>query len=162
MPTIQVGGHRGGNRAVTPVYSEIDEDDLERVSKYKWGQNNNSNPNTLYATSNTNGKKIHLHRFIMGLGDYKDDKRIVNHIDCNGLNNKKSNLEICDILYNSQSFRRNNEFSNVGSVYYDTSMKRLKRYKASIVINKVKQSKRFLTEAEGYEWINRIVENYKK
>jgi hypothetical protein len=161
MPVIQIGGHRGGNRAVVPVYSEIDEDDVERVSKYKWGQNNHSNPNTLYAQSIIEGRKVHLHRFIMGLGDYKDDKRVVNHIDCNGLNNKKSNLEICDTLYNSQSFRKNNEFSNVGCVYYDTTMKRLKRYRASIIINKVKQSKRFLTEAEAYEWINKIVEKDK-
>ena len=157
MPTIQVGGHRGGSRIVEPVYSEIDDDDVERVSKYKWGQNNGSNPHTTYAKTITKGGVVHLHRFIMGLGYYKDDKRIINHIDGNGLNNKKSNLEICDTLYNSQSFRRNKEYANTGVVYYDTSMKRVKRWRACITINKVRHHQRFLTEAEGYEWINKLL-----
>ena len=160
MPTIQIGGHRGGERKVEPLFAEIDEEDVELVSKYSWGINSQSNPHTKYAHSNTGGKKTHLHRLIMGLGDYKDDKRIINHIDGNGLNNVKSNLEICDCLYNSQSFRKHN--SNIGCVYVDTSMKRVKRWKAYIVINKIKHQKRFLTEEEGKIWIENIVENLKK
>jgi len=158
MPTIQIGGHRGGERKVEPLFAEIDEEDVELVSKYSWGINNSSNPHTKYAHSNTGGKKTHLHRLIMGLGDHKDDKRIINHIDGNGLNNVKSNLEICDSLYNSQSFRRHN--TNVGCVYFDTSMKRLKRWRAYIIINKIKHQKRFLTEEEGKKWIENIVKNY--
>ena len=160
MPIIQIGGHRTGKRKVEPMFSEIDEEDVELVSKYSWGINSQSNPHTKYAHSNTGGKKTHLHRLIMGLGDYKDDKRIINHIDGNGLNNVKSNLEICDCLYNSQSFRKHN--SNIGCVYVDTSMKRVKRWKAYIVINKIKHQKRFLTEEEGKIWIENIVENLKK
>lgn len=158
MPFIQVGGHRGGTRTMQPVYSEIDEEDFERVSKYKWNKNKNSSQHTEYAKSNTGGHKIHLHRFIMGIGDYKDDKRIINHIDGNGLNNKKSNLEICDTLYNSQSFRQHNK--NTGCVYFDTTMKRVKRWRSSIIINKVKINKRFETEEEAKNWIQEQVNNY--
>ena len=156
MPVIQVGGYRGGQRRVEPVFAEVDDDDLERVSQYKWSQNKESNKHTTYAKTYVNGRWLHLHRFIMGLGDYKDDKRIIDHKDGNGLNNKKENLVICDTLYNSQSFRRHHGNNNVGIVYYDTSGKRVKRWKACIVINKVKHQQRFLTEQEGKDWITHL------
>lgn len=160
MPFIQVGGHRGGERFIEPIFAEIDEDDLEKVSEYQWSQNSSSNPNTIYAISTTGGKRTHLHRLIMGLGDFKKDKRVINHKDGNGLNNKKENLEICDTLYNSQSFRR--PYGNKGCIHFDTSMKRKKRWEANIVINKVRYRKRFLTENEAKqyieEWVERLAE----
>jgi hypothetical protein len=159
MPIITIGGHRKGSRAVEPLYCEIDDDDFELVNKYKWGINKSSNPHTKYAFTNTGGKKIHLHRLIMGLGDYKIDKRIINHIDGNGLNNKKQNLEICDTLYNSQSFRKHN--SNVGLIYIDNSMKRIKRWRTTITINKKRISKRFETEDEAKLWLDDIIKQQK-
>ena len=157
MPQIQVGGHRGGQRQTTAVYAEVDEDDFEKLSKFQWSKNNASNCHTTYAKTETGKTKQHLHRMIMGLGDYKDDKRIINHIDGDGLNNRKCNLEICDTLYNSQSFRKHN--SNVGAVYYDTSMTRLKRWRGTIVINKVRHHKRFLTEQEAHDFVATCVSN---
>jgi len=154
MTTIQVGGHRGGRRQVKPLFAEVDEEDVERVSQYKWGQNKDSSRHTTYAQTIVNGRKVHLHRFIMGLGDYKDDKRIIDHKDGNGLNNKKENLTICDTLYNSQSFRRHHGNGNVGCVYYDTSMKRVKRWKAHVTLNGVRHQCRFVTEQEAKDWIS--------
>jgi hypothetical protein len=163
MKLIQVGGHQPRTKG-TEKFAEIDDEDFERVSKYKWGLNNASSPNTTYAKtcSGSTREKMrhtHLHRFIMGLGDYKDDKRIINHIDGNGLNNQKSNLEICDTLYNSQSFRRPKSSQNVGSVAIDPSGKRIKKWKAVIVINKVKYQQRFKTEQEGKDYITNLVTN---
>ena len=158
MPQIQIGGHRSGMRTVQPVYAEVDDEDYERLSKYKWSINKSSSPHVKYAQTNTGGKKIHMHRLIMGLEDYADDKRIINHIDGNGLNNKKSNMEICDMLYNSQSFRRHHGEHNVGCVYYDTSMKRVKRWRTCITINKVKTQKRFETEDEANAYLQSIID----
>ena len=161
MPQIQVGGHQPRTKG-TEKFAEVDEEDFERVNKYKWGLNNTSSSHTTYAKTMAGSTKekmrhTHLHRFIMGLGDYKDDKRIINHIDGNGLNNCKNNLEICDTLYNSQSFRKHN--GNIGHVHFDTNMKRIKRWRASIVINKVRQHKRFLTEQEAHDFIATCVSN---
>jgi hypothetical protein len=156
MPLIQVGGWRGGQRKIEPVFAEIDDDDLERVSHRQWSPNTSSSKHTTYAQTILNGKKIHLHRFIMGLGDFKDDKRIVDHKDGNGLNNKKDNLVICDNLYNSQSFRRHHGENNVGLVYFDTSMKRVKRWRATITLMGVRHHKRFLTEQEAKGWITEV------
>ena len=154
MPQIQIGGYRQGT---TAVFAEVDEEDFEKVSKFKWSKNNKSNINTTYAQTGCGKTKKHLHRLMMGLGDYKDDKRIINHIDGNGLNNCKNNLEICNTLYNSQSFRKH--YSNVGSVSIDLSGKRIKKWKAVIVINKIKYQKRFETEQEGKDFIATCVSN---
>jgi hypothetical protein len=159
MPQIQVGGHR---QRTTAVFAEIDEEDFDRVSKYKWSLNNESSSHTTYAKTSSGstrekGRHTHMHRFIMGLGDYKDDKRIINHIDGNGLNNCKNNLEICDTLYNSQSFRKHH--GNMGYVSIDPSGKRIKKWRAIIVINKVKYQQRFETEQEGKDFIATCVSN---
>jgi hypothetical protein len=160
MPFIQVGGYRGGLRKVTPVYAEIDEEDVERVSQYNWGQNKQSSKHTTYAFVRIRGEKILLHRFIMGLDNYKNDKRIIDHKDGNGLNNKKDNLTICDIMYNSQSFRRHNGNTNVGYVYYDTSMKRIKRWKATVTVMGKRHQQRFLTEEEAHVFIQKTISNH--
>jgi Fe-S-cluster formation regulator IscX/YfhJ len=135
----------------------IDDEDYEKIKNYNWRLNTRSNKNTYYAQYTVYKdckyiKRISLHRLIMGLGDYKDDKRIINHIDGNGLNNQKNNLEICDIMYNSQSFRRPNQSCNIGNINYDTSMKRLKRWRFIMKVNGKRHQKRFLTKEEAEEY----------
>ena len=156
----------------------VDEEDYERVNQYNWTLNYTSNPNTFYAKSiiykvvdvlppsearpNTTkkvftyDKTLHLHRLIMGLGDYREDKRIVNHINGNGLDNRKCNLEVCDIMYNSQSINCPNR--NVGHIDYDTSMKRQKRWRFQITQNGKRHSKRFKTEQEAINYRETFVE----
>ncbi len=155
----------------------IDEEDYDNIKDLNLSLNYTSNKNTYYAKSRVYEvdkviifdkpskyghtqkktwkyiKSIHIHRLIMGLGDYKDDKRIVHHKDGNGLNNQKANLEICDKMYNSQSCRMK---KTQGLIYFDNTMKRIKRWRASIVIMGVKYEKRFETEQQAKDWINEI------
>ena len=158
---IQVGGHvlGSGARFTAPIQAEIDDEDYDKVKDYKWSKNNNSNPHTTYVKTHTGGKKIILHRLIMGLGDYKEDKRIINHKDGNGLNNKKENLEICDSLYNSQSFNKHN--CPNGYVYIDNSNNRKKYWRACITIFKKTQRKTFYTKEEAENWIEEMVKSAK-
>jgi len=162
MRLIQVGGHQPRTKG-KEKFAEIDDEDYERVSKYKWGLNDSSSSKTSYAKTMAGStrekiKRTHLHRFIMGLDDYNIDKRIINHIDGNGLNNQKSNLEICDTLYNSQSFRKPLSSQNVGYVGINSSEKRIKKWRAVIVINKVKYQQRFKTEQEGRDYIKEVLD----
>jgi len=141
----------------------IDEEDYDKIKHLNLTLNYTSNKHTFYAKhivyeKQKYVKKIHIHRLIMGLGDFKDDKRIINHIDGNGLNNQKSNLEICDQMYNSQSFRQPHR-KNIGCINLDDSMKRLKKWRFAIIINGKRHSKRFITEDEAIKYKEEFLSN---
>ena len=136
----------------------IDEEDFDKIKDLNITLNHTSNPKTYYAKATIYKdckyvKTINIHRLIMGLDDYKKDKRIVNHIDGNGLNNRKENLEICDSLYNAQTINKPN--STFAKVYFEANTektKRKKQWRFLIHINKKRHSKRFLTEEEANEY----------
>jgi hypothetical protein len=107
---IQVGGHRGNSEI---QYAEIDSEDDEKVSQYKWCLKKGKNTN--YAISGK--ERVFIHRLIMGL--QVEDERVVDHIDGNGLNNRKSNLKVTSHLENCQSWRLVNSTQNHGAVYID-------------------------------------------
>jgi len=91
---------------------------------------------------------MRLHRLIMNLKN-GDKKTIINHIDGNGLNNQKSNLEICDNMYNSQSI---NKKTNFGHIEILNSTK--KKYRAIVKINKKKYTKSFYTREEAQKHLD--------
>jgi len=158
----------------------IDEEDYEKIKDLNIILNITSNKNTYYAKHivykkgelkeswKPNESKhyyhyvktINIHRLIMGLGDYKNDKRIINHKNGNGLDNRKENLEICDICYNSQVKRRVNDKRKFKNIHYDKSCKRLKRWRVNIKINKVRYQKRFLTYEEAKEYLENLKSKY--
>lgn len=128
----------------------IDDEDYEKVCKYKWHINHK--PNTKYCHTNIykDGKRkslLLLHRLLLGLD--KGDKRIINHKDGNGLNNTKSNLEICDQMYNTQSINKKTRFGNIRYIE-----KQEKKYQARVVINKKNYCKSFLTYGEADAWLD--------
>ena len=132
----------------------IDDEDFHKVSKHTWHINHNK-CNKKYCQTNIyiNGKekKLLLHRFLMGLE--KGDKRIINHIDGNSLNNQKSNLEICDQKYNNQSI---NTKKNFGCICI---MKNgVKKYRARVSINKKKYEKYFYTYDEAQAYLDGLEE----
>jgi hypothetical protein len=78
----------------------VDVEDYPRVSQYKWSASKSKN--TFYAIRNIpdNGwTSLSMHRFILGLG--YGDKRITDHINRNGLDNRRSNLRIADSFLNA-------------------------------------------------------------
>lgn len=125
----------------------IDQDDYDLIKNYRWHLNTSSNPHTYYAKSavfekSKYVKSINIHRLIMGLDDYKKDPRIVNHINGNGLDNRKCNLEVCNNLYNSQSINRRN--SKFGCIFKDN-----KRWRLQVYLNGKPYRKRFKTIEEA-------------
>lgn len=153
---IQVGGHHRDAKA--PVWAEIDTDDEDTVAGYTFSPDKRGN--TTYATTKTSGFIYSLHRIIMGL--LPGDEQQVHHKDGNGLNNRKSNLEICSNEYNAQSFRKMNKFVNTGCVYHYPYTRGINKYIARINFNKKLQQKWFGTEAEGREWLEERINEYLK
>ena len=81
----------------------IDDEDWERVSRYKWRVQEDIKRGQLYVVrSYHENKKTHLlglHRFIMGC--IEGDGRHVDHINHNTLDNRKCNLRVCSNKQNS-------------------------------------------------------------
>ena len=75
--------------------------DFEKVNRFKWCASNESKGRRKwYAVRgiwlNQKSARIRMHRFILGLGSGLEDARIVNHINDDGLDNRRENLEILD------------------------------------------------------------------
>lgn len=69
--------------------AKIDIEDVERAKKYKWHAKRGCN--TQYVTAHINEKeKILLHRYVLNYAGDLD----IDHINHNGLDNRKSNLRI--------------------------------------------------------------------
>jgi hypothetical protein len=144
---------------------EIDDEDYNKIKNLNLTLNDSSNKYTFYGKCVIwkNGKyikTINIHRLIMGLDDFKIDKRIIHHKDGNGLNNKKSNLIICSLMYNNQSI--NKPHQNNGIIYFEKNTektKRRKQWRFIMVVNKKKHSKRFLTQQEAEEYKKEFVKS---
>jgi len=76
----------------------IDADDLDKVSDFKgtWHLNNRG-----YISRTIGNKRESLHRLIKGF----PEEKVIDHIDGNPLNNRKSNLRIIDNKGNQQNIR---------------------------------------------------------
>lgn len=104
----------------------IDTNDLERVSKYYWYQDSRG----YWMHHISRNKNIYLHKFIMGV-EY-DNKILVDHINHNTCDNRKSELRTCSIIENlrNRNLKKKNHTGHVG-VYKTSSNK----YKALIFIH---------------------------
>lgn len=97
------------------LFALIDDEDYDLVSKYKWYARKDYN--TYYAVgydkdayNNGVGRNIRMHRLIMGL-DY-GNKMQVDHINHNGLDNRRENLRIVTHRQNCFNKRKQEECSS--------------------------------------------------
>jgi hypothetical protein len=77
----------------------VDDEDYEKLYKFRWSLWARPKNNQYYAETTINKKKVFMHRFLMGF----PDKKNVDHIDGNGLNNQKTNLRICTQFGNTKN-----------------------------------------------------------
>jgi hypothetical protein len=109
-------------------FATIDDEDFARVGGFKWYALNRSGK--FHVMVSVSRKNYYIHRMIMDA----PPGMVVDHINGDGLDNRKSNLRIChhnENIRNRTSLNANNA-SGAHGVYWDKSRK---RWCAEIKIN---------------------------
>lgn len=99
----------------------IDKEDYELVSPYRWNFNNGAVTTNIVSG---NGKRttLKMHRLILGL---PPNRPIVDHINGNQLDNRKSNLRVCDHSSNLMNRGKNrNNKSGYKGVFWSKAAKK--------------------------------------
>ncbi|MBI5872710.1 MAG: hypothetical protein HZB36_01005 [Candidatus Omnitrophica bacterium] len=121
-------------------YALFDDDDYQKVSAYRWHvRHKNKCPDLFYAAriKQINGKRktIWMHRFIMNLES--NDRRLVDHRNTDGLDNRKCNLRIATIQENVRHSRKHRDalHSQYKGLYWEAERQ---MWRAYIYVNKKK------------------------
>jgi hypothetical protein len=111
----------------------VDIDDFEKIQKYTWYESSNGYIETGIAESGKR-KRIFLHRLIMNVADKYWVETIIDHINGNKRDNRKSNLRICTNGQNQ--INRNLRIDNTAGYTGVTYEKRWNgAWKATINVN---------------------------
>lgn len=116
------------------MYAMVDDGDYEKVSRYRWHYNNG------YAISDFG---VRMHRFIMN----PPQNLVIDHINHDRLDNRRSNLKICTQFENSQN--RTHAKATYGNVYSNKDV--TKWYACNMIDGKRIRSKNYDTYEEAEE-----------
>lgn len=101
------------------LFALVDACDYEMLSKYQWYARHT--PTTCYAVTQLKGRETSMHRLIMDA----PKGLIVDHIDHNGMNNRRKNLRLCTAAQNIYNCRpRKGNTSEYKSVSWNTAKKK--------------------------------------
>lgn len=79
--------------------AEVDDADLPLVAGLRWWLKPSShNGQRLYAYTQVSRKNLFMHRLILGVDD---PTVIVDHVDMDGLNNRRTNLRLASVTQNN-------------------------------------------------------------
>jgi hypothetical protein len=93
------------------LFATVDASDYEMLSKYKWSVFHYAG--RVYAVCHTKGKTVYMHRMLMR----PRKGYVVDHIDGNGLNNRRCNLRVCTPRQNRANARPRAGTSRFVGVY---------------------------------------------
>lgn len=141
----------------TVLKTIIDIDDIGRCKLYNWYPHHDptKHDNLIYIRAGRgdgSGRIIRLHRYIM----CAEDGEVIDHVNRNTLDNRKSNLRRCTILINNRnlSIRRDNLIGVTG-VRYRTDRN---RYVAYRYISGRYYTKTFMKLDEAIEYRKNVLE----
>ena len=107
-------------------YALVDPEDYDKINKYKWnayrGYSSYYSKRKIYNRKNGSQRTVYMHRYIMNA----PKGLMVDHINHNGLDNRKENLRLATRAENTRySKKSKNKFSsNYKGVHYITKAKR--------------------------------------
>jgi len=98
----------------SPLLVQVDDADYPALSLHSWLLTRKRDKH--YAITRIHGRYVYLHRMVMGAPIL----RLVDHIDGDGLNNRRSNLRICTRSQNMGNSRQHCDASGkFKGVYYE-------------------------------------------
>lgn len=110
----------------------VDDEDFERLCKYRWYSYPRSDRATFYATraNKRSGKTVYMHREILRVRG----RKTVDHIDGNGLDNRRANLRACSHQQNcmNQKMQSRSKSSRFKGVY---RMRTRRKWRAQVRID---------------------------
>lgn len=118
----------GKSRMYGNKYIKVSEEDFDMLNQYSWTIEKSGR--RFYATTRINGVKIRMHRLLL-----KPKKtQQVDHINHNGLDNRRENIRLSTHIQNTRNRERTNKRKQrYKGVHYH---KKMKKYQASISYNK--------------------------
>lgn len=94
--------------------TKIDKEDKEKFKNYKLYARHQTDKIYAHFSVLGTGRKIAVHRFLVGLADVKYSiDQVVDHINGDSLDNRKQNLRICTQHQNSQNLRKKDKVVGV-------------------------------------------------
>lgn len=88
------------------LFAMVSNGDLQKIQGRNWRHSSMTNSGKFYARRFEKGGYVLLHRLLMGLPN--GDKRTVDHINGDSLDNRRENLRICTAKENSWNRRKTN------------------------------------------------------
>lgn len=113
------------------MHALIDESDYEELSQYTWYVQKHGRTYRAFRTEyeRKDGKKINQKTIYLSRSILKPKKGMIDHIDGNGLNNRRSNLRLCTHQQNCCNRPlRTGSFSGAQGIKWDRTNKRWKAY----------------------------------
>lgn len=108
----------------------VDDDDFQWLSQFKWHVERQGRMSYASRCPKYGKSPIYMHREILGA---IPDDLVTDHKDCNGLNNRRSNLRLAT---RAQNVRNKRKLSNNTSGFKGVSWRgRDKRWRATIMVN---------------------------
>ncbi len=112
----------------------VDDDDYEELSQFKWYASWNRSDRTWRARRNVKKGLLELmHRRILGLGNGQIDKRQVDHINHNSLDNRRCNLRIAS--HSENQHNRTVQRNTIGGLKGISKIPNSNRWRAQISVN---------------------------
>jgi hypothetical protein len=108
-------------------YALVDEEDYEKVNKYKWHLSNG------YAQGKVDKKIIRLHHFVF---KKPDGKNVIDHINQDKLNEQKLNLREVSISENGHNVKKNTNIESTSKFKGVSWDKKLNKWKVQCTIDK--------------------------
>ena len=84
-------------------FALVDDEDFAYLNQWKWSTHSNG-----YAIRSENRKMVYMHRLIVNALDGMD----IDHINGDGLDNRRSNLRICSHMQNMRNMKSHKDGSS--------------------------------------------------